>query len=133
MTKIVNLSESVLIALHSLIIIAKKTPELISSKDLSKMTHASENTIAKVMQRLSKALIIKSSRGPAGGFTLAKPPEMISLLSIFEILEGKIDEKTCPFHCTSCLFGECIFGTMIDDMIITFKETLKKKTLDNFI
>ena len=42
----------------------------------------------KVMQKLSKANVLKSKRGLGGGFTLAKPAKEISLLEIIEAIKG---------------------------------------------
>ena len=129
MVKIINLSESVLIALHGLIIIAQQAPDLVRANEISKVTRSSKNTIAKVMQQLSKAELVHSTRGLSGGFSLSKDPDTISLLHIYEVIEGQLVMNKCPFKCKTCIFGECIFGGLIDKMTSDFKEELNKKTI----
>ena len=46
---------------------------------------------AKVMSQLAKAQILRSDRGPRGGFQLARPTEKINLLEMFEAVHGILD------------------------------------------
>ncbi|MGH9657036.1 MAG: RrF2 family transcriptional regulator [Bryobacteraceae bacterium] len=45
--------------------------------------------LAKILQDLARKGILRSSRGPSGGFTLRLPASQISLLEIIEALDGK--------------------------------------------
>ena len=47
---------------------------------------------AKVMGQLVKARVLRSGRGPRGGFQLARAPEKISLLEVFEAVHGVVDD-----------------------------------------
>ena len=44
--------------------------------------------LLKILQQLVKANILKSKRGPRGGFSMAKKPTQISMLNIVEAVEG---------------------------------------------
>ncbi len=46
---------------------------------------------AKIMSQLAKAQILRSDRGPRGGFQLARAPEKITLLEIFEAVRGVLE------------------------------------------
>ncbi len=46
--------------------------------------------LLKIMQRMVKANILRSKRGPRGGFTLARPAKEITLLEIIEASDGPI-------------------------------------------
>jgi Rrf2 family protein len=129
MSRIVSMTESALIGIHSLVILAKKTPLQVSSKSLSELIGASEHTVSKVMQRLSKQDLITSNRGPAGGFSLAKPVHLISLLDIFEAIEGRLETGHCPFHQHTCIFSTCLFQNKIKNVSEEIKGFLKEKTL----
>lgn len=49
--------------------------------------------LLKIMKELAKANILKSKRGPHGGYTLARSPGKINLLQIIEAAEGPVSEK----------------------------------------
>ena len=64
--------------------------------------------LAKILQKLVKAKIVRSYRGVKGGFSLAKQARDISVLNVLEAIEGKValnvclaDKKMCTFsrHC----------------------------------
>jgi len=44
--------------------------------------------LLKILQQLVRANLLRSKRGPRGGFFLAKPAENISLLDIIEAVDG---------------------------------------------
>ncbi len=46
--------------------------------------------LLKIMQQLVRANILRSKRGPRGGFTLARPANTITLLEIVEAVGGPI-------------------------------------------
>jgi Rrf2 family protein len=49
--------------------------------------------LEQIFQRLRRAGLILSKRGPGGGYTLARAPEEISLREIIEALEGPLSES----------------------------------------
>lgn len=46
--------------------------------------------LAKILQDLARRGLLKSSKGPSGGFTLKVPPGQIYLLEIVEALDGPV-------------------------------------------
>ena len=52
--------------------------------------------LSKLFQTLAKAGLIRALKGRHNGYVFAKPPEKITLLEVFETIEGH------------ALFGECI-------------------------
>jgi Rrf2 family protein len=44
--------------------------------------------LLKILQQLVKAEVLRSKRGPRGGFYLARPPDQITLLDIIEAVDG---------------------------------------------
>jgi len=67
-----------------------KTEGLVISKVISKEYSIPLEYLLKIMQQLTRANILKSKRGPRGGFSLARPANKISLLDIVEAIEGPI-------------------------------------------
>ena len=46
--------------------------------------------LLKIMQQLVRANVLKSKRGPRGGFTLARDPKDISMLQVIEAVNGPL-------------------------------------------
>lgn len=132
MSQILQLSEAALIALHAMAVIAR-SEELQSTGKIAKIIGASENHLSKVLQRLTKANFITSIRGPKGGFKLVRTPEEITLLDIYEVIEGKAEVKKCLVSGNSCPFGHCIFGNLNNKFYSEFVEYFKNKTLKDFM
>ena len=133
MAKVVNITEAVTIALHSVIIIAKNKSKFVNVNFLSKATGSSKFHIAKVLQKLVKDGILGSSRGPTGGFFLLDKPSKITLLEVYESVEGKIVISRCPLGKETCPFGKCVFEDLTIDMTKTFKDYLQSKTVGSYM
>jgi Rrf2 family protein len=69
-----------------------------------------------VLQRLSRAGFVSSVRGPAGGFELLKPADEVSLLEIYEAIEGPLGDVDCLFPSRICESGRCILGNLLGDV-----------------
>ena len=132
MSKIVNISEAVSIAIHSMVLIAKQDGQ-INVNELSKITGSSKNHTAKVLQNLVKFGLISSNRGPLGGFTIKKKPNLITLLSIYEMIEGELELQRCSYHGDSCPFRQCVFGGMAEQFSSDFKKYLNKTRISDLI
>ncbi len=62
--------------------------------------------LAKILQKLVKAKIVRSYRGVKGGFSLAKPSKDISVLTVLEALEGKVALNLCLEDKRKCNFSK---------------------------
>ncbi|NLA58204.1 MAG: Rrf2 family transcriptional regulator [Firmicutes bacterium] len=129
MTGVVAVSEMLSLALHSMVLIALKDQEYVSVKEIATATGASEAHLAKVLQRLAKAGLLRSVRGPKGGFALTKPPEEVTMLDVYEVIEGPIGETKCPTGRPTCPFATCILGGVPERLNREFTDYLRSKTL----
>ncbi|MFC1850477.1 RrF2 family transcriptional regulator [candidate division CSSED10-310 bacterium] len=85
-------------ALYDLAIYQDNGP--VQLRDIARRQSLSEKYLEQLMARLKASGLIKSIRGPHGGYLLTKPPEKIKVVDIFEILEGPLE----PVPCTSSSF-----------------------------
>ncbi len=107
---IIHLSDAALIAVHALAGLAAAPDRLVQVKDLAAIIDASEHHVSKVMQRLVKAGLASSVKGPSGGFRLAKDPGGISFRDAIEAVDGALTSEFCPFRSDRCNPSACIFG-----------------------
>jgi Rrf2 family protein len=88
--------------------------------------------LAKILQKLVKAKIVRSYRGVKGGFSLAKQAREITALDVLTAIEGKlainlclVDKKKCNFskHCPTHFLWVNVQSKIV--------ETLKKTTFED--
>ncbi len=81
-------------------------------KDISRRQGISQRYLEQIFQKLRRAGIVRSKRGPSGGYFLGKKPEEISIGEIVKITEGNINPVRCVDPEDSTLpcerSGECV-------------------------
>jgi Rrf2 family protein len=129
-----RVSEAVALALHSTSILAEYDGgKLLSNQDLAKMQKASKNHLSKVLQRLVRVGIVSSTRGPGGGFKLAKAPDKITLLEVYEAIEGHMEASGCLFEKPVCTGTVCLLGNLISDLEKQTRDYLGKTTMKDVV
>jgi len=66
---------------------------LVMSQDISRQYDIPLEYLLKILQQLVRANLLKSKRGPNGGFALAKSPNKISLVQIIEAVDGPMTAR----------------------------------------
>ncbi len=100
-------------AIRAMVFLAEQAEgELTQLKDVAKKEEIPFHFLAKTMQILSRKGLVRSHRGPKGGFRLARPPAEITLYDIVDPIDhisnyDEIcilgidvcsDEAACPIH-----------------------------------
>ena len=128
MSNFIKISDAASIALHSMAFMAAN--EGISRvADISSYLGVSEFHLSKVLQRLSKSKLVNSTRGPGGGFKLEKNSKDISLLEVYEAIDGQLSETRCLLDVSACKNGKCILGNTLTSIAGQFKDYLSKTAL----
>jgi Rrf2 family protein len=130
LSKVVHISEAASIAIHSLAIIAS-SPRKMNAKQIAQLTGSSLNHLSKVMQLLVKSEYLTSNRGPSGGFELNKPAKEITLLEIYEYIEGAIECQYCGIPDDKCPFVRCVFGSKAQLFSEEFKTYMKNTRISD--
>lgn len=74
----------------------------IGIKEISKELSIPTPFLGKILQLLAKNKILNSTKGPHGGFSLAKDASEITLLNIIEIIDGLDLFNNCLIGLSSC-------------------------------
>ena len=85
-----------------------------ATKTIAKAEGIPAGYLAKIFRRLVKAGFVEAVKGKNRGYVFAKPPEEISLLELFEYIEGESLFDDCLLrHCDCSGTPEncCIFAT----------------------
>ena len=85
-----RISRSTGYALLAVGYIAQNQPKegIILSQSISKRYNIPLEYLLKILQQLVRANVLRSKRGPRGGFTLARGVKKITMLQIIEAVEG---------------------------------------------
>lgn len=112
MSNVLKISDAASLALHTMVLLAADPHKTLTTKDIAGVLKASEAHLAKVLQRLGRAGLVSSQRGPRGGFTLGRDSAQITLLAIYEAVEGPLEIPTCLLSKPVC-GGHCILGGLL--------------------
>ena len=116
MPKVMQISEAASLALHSMALLASKPEKIFSVREISSKLHVSEAHLSKVLQRLAKIGLVRSHRGPKGGFVLGKASDKITLLEVYEAIDGPLLSSKCLFNTPICSGEHCIFGDLLESI-----------------
>ena len=86
--------------------------------------------------KLRKNNLVQSSRGPAGGYVLSKPPEDIKLLSIISAVDEKIKTVKCKKESKKGCNGKsikCITHNLWDDLEAHINKFFEENTLNDIL
>jgi len=132
-------TEAANLAIHSLAFLASLKPtERASSGRIAGVLNVSEAHLGKVLQRLARAGVLESARGPKGGFTLSREPQQMSLLEIVELIDGPLQTEGCLLGKPVCAGGICklqsahieVYGLLRDHLAKTYLSDVAR-TIDS--
>jgi Rrf2 family protein len=130
MSRLVHISEAASLAIHSLALIASSKVRL-NAKKIAEILHVSQNHLAKILQVLTKNEYLTSNRGPGGGFILKKNADEVSMLEVYQLIEGNVDCQFCGITENTCPFITCIFGGKPDKLTNEFVDYLSNTKISD--
>ena len=112
-SNLVNISEAASLGLHTMALLARHSEQRCTNQEIAHVLKGSSHHLAKVMQRLVRVGLVDSIRGPQGGFRLARPAEQITLLEIYEAVEGPLQQAGCLSAEPVCRGKSCLLGRTV--------------------
>ena len=106
--------------------------------EMSQREGISSPNVAKIMRILRRAGLVASTRGKAGGYTLARPADRLPVGLALEALGGRLfDAQFCERHSgleRSCLNnGDCSIRPVLRHVQAAVDEVLSRLTLKSLI
>jgi Rrf2 family iron-sulfur cluster assembly transcriptional regulator len=106
----------------------------LSSQQIAESRNLSQPLVAKVLTVLSQAGFVHGTRGPGGGYRLAREPKTITLFEVVDLFEGHRDPSTCPFGPGYCGVGEpCPLHHLLVGISDSAAAQLKKANFGAFV
>jgi Rrf2 family protein len=134
MPGVLKISDAASIAIHAMVYLALlNDSELASTKQIADAYGVSEAHLSKVIQRLAHSGLVKTYRGPKGGISLAKSAEKITLLNVYESMEGSFSNTACLLGTKKCGSAGCILGDLLQSVNKQVKTRLSETKLSDLV
>jgi len=96
MQHVLRISRKIDYGLRAMIYLASIPSEaVVPFREIARQMMIPEDFLAKILKTLVDRGLVKSARGPHGGYVLARPPGAISFLEVIEAVEGPIAINVC--------------------------------------
>ena len=89
---------SVIVATH----LATDPDRQLTAAALADETLLPRATVAKILKALAHAGLVRATRGPAGGYRLARRANAISVAEVVAAIDGDIGLTQCSVHVAEC-------------------------------
>lgn len=89
-------------AIRCVLYLSEKKGRLANVDEIAKSMLIPKSFLAKILQKLEKARIVKSNRGRKGGYSLEKEPKELSLREVIEIIQGPLSINVCAIDKRKC-------------------------------
>ncbi|RMF64494.1 MAG: Rrf2 family transcriptional regulator [Calditrichaeota bacterium] len=100
MLKLSRKAEYGIIALKHLLMHGSE--HLTTAREISARYQIPVEIMAKILQSLSRAGILESTKGARGGYRLSRPPEEISVKDVVDAIEGPVGLVECTVDDAEC-------------------------------
>lgn len=109
--------------------------EYVSIKSVASRQGISEKYLEQIMQSVSRAGFVRSTRGPQGGYRLAKKPNEYTIGMILRLLEGSLSPVECldedVNQCSKCM--ECSSYPIWQKLNHAINSVVDTMTLDELV
>jgi Rrf2 family protein len=90
------ISQTAEYALRAVVYLADQNGVACTTAQIAEVTMVPAGYLAKVMQNLSRAGVVRSQRGLNGGFTLTRDPKVVSILEVVNSVDPIRRFPECP-------------------------------------
>lgn len=105
---------------------------LVSLRDVAARQEISEKYLEQIIMPLSRAGLVKSTRGAQGGYRLQLPPEEISVGDILRVTEGNLTPVGCLDDAPCARKERCVTYSVwsrVQDAIVEVVDHISLKDL----
>ena len=124
------ISQTAEYALRAIVYLANQDDPRTNAQ-IAEVTEVPVGYLAKVMQVLSRARIVRAQRGLRGGFKLAFDPDQITVLSVVNIVDPVRRFHECPLGLHGIKL--CPLHRSLDDAAQAVEETFGDTTIADLI
>ena len=128
MQHVLRISRKIDYGLRAMIYLASIPEEsVVPFREIARQMDVPEDFLAKILKTLVDQGLVRSTRGPHGGYALARTPNAISFLDVIEAVEGPVALNVCLdcdyacCHSPSCTMV-CVWRLGQDRMLDVYRQ-----------
>jgi Rrf2 family protein len=125
-------SQKVEYALRAVVYLASQAPAARTVDQVAEVTRMKEKGgayLAKVVQELVRAGVLRSQRGVKGGISLVKRPDELTLLEVVNAVDPIKRITTCPLGLKAHGIRLCPLHARLDGALASVEDAFRKTTL----
>ncbi len=123
------ISQTAEYALRAVVDLAYHHGESRTTLQISKATHVPADYLAKILQDLNRKELVRSQRGPGGGFTLMRSPESITVFDVLEAVDPVQRIRTCPLGLKEHKSRLCPLHRRLDEAMSRVEQAFRETSI----
>jgi Rrf2 family protein len=127
------ISQTAEYALRIVVFLATLKGEAATTRQIAAATRVPEGYLAKIIQGLSRARIVRSQRGLHGGSVLAHDPANLSVYDVIQAVSPLQRIRSCPLELPSHGTSLCPLHRRLDDAAATVEQAFRQSTIAELI
>jgi Rrf2 family nitric oxide-sensitive transcriptional repressor len=125
-------SQTVEYALRAVVYLADQE-EARTTQQISDVTKVPTAYLAKVLQNLNRAGLVRSQRGLYGGFLQGKLPSELTIWEVVQAVDPIRRIKTCPLELESHKTRLCPLHKKLDDAVAQVEKAFRETTIADIL
>lgn len=129
------LSQTAEYALRAAVCLAQNPEESLTTSEMSQLIKVPEPYLSKVLHDLARGGIVSSKRGPHGGYTLSRPINQLSIMTIIRVVDPVHLQQieSCPLKLNSHKTHLCALHRKINNGISQMEEVYRNATIHTIL
>ncbi|HJT76483.1 MAG TPA: Rrf2 family transcriptional regulator [Gemmataceae bacterium] len=115
-------------ALRAVVYLASRSGAAQTTQQVAEATKVPAGYLSKVLQGLARAGVVHAQRGLHGGFTLALPPERLTVLDVLQAVDPIRRIDSCPLGLKGHV-NLCPLHRRLDHALAMVEEALRSSTI----
>lgn len=127
------ISQTAEYALRAAVMLADEPDQPRTTQLLAERTRIPAGYLAKVLQAMARAGLVRGQRGLGGGFTLSQAPEQISVLDVINAVDPIERITSCPLKLKAHGRTLCPLHRKLDDAISIIEQSFRETSLADIL
>ncbi len=127
------ISQTAEYALRAITFLAEQGNRPHTTQQIAQRTQVPAGYLSKVMQGLARSGLVSSQRGLKGGFTLARPPEQMTIYDIVQAVDPIRRITHCPLNNPAHRSQLCALHRRLDEAAALIEQSFRASTVADLV